>query len=167
MNTKFFITTKEGKVVGLSYDKEANTFKTVQEYITESTKENARINILNMLLLQMRASSSEKPQEIVTFYVPSIVTDKINKGSFRQWIATGKTLSGSEINPTEIKLWQEFVKLMKKHFDVFTIKDITTASSSRYYKGVKSNDTRITEYLAGQAWEAVDKLVAPAMPKAE
>lgn len=160
MHTKFFITTKNGKVAGLSYDATANKFNLTEANYKMEAK-NSRANILGELIEQMKLADSEEKSTTITFFIPGTLEQTIQRGSFRHWIETGKTLAGDELDKREIDLWIEFCEIYSKNFVFFNLKNISGASlkNNKYNKGVEvTQEEKIKDFLQDKAWTFVNKI---------
>lgn len=142
----------------------ANGKITQTEYETvvpASERASTRINALGGVVHTLRQlqENRDKITGIVNIYTVGILSDVIQRGTFKYWLLEKRTSDGQELNPAEIELWEEFLELYTSLFAFVNIKDIRTASIPQNPKFRVSREQQVLAKLASMAW---DKCPEPA-----
>ena len=110
------------------------------------------LSIINKFLGEIYNSNESNPHY---FIIPNKICTAIKNGTYKNWIKTGKTISGKELNKEELYQWTIFASLYKELFNEINFKPLS------YYamKNVKYNvkQMEFTKDLINRAYEYLEK----------
>jgi hypothetical protein len=129
--------------------------------VPASEKASTRINALAGVIHTLRQlhDSRDKISGIVNIYTVRLVSDPVQRGTFKYWLLDGKTSDGQELSQTELELWEEFVGLYKDMFEFINIKDVSSTAIPKAPRFRVSREQQVLAKLASMAW---DKCPEPA-----
>ena len=129
--------------------------------VPASEKASTRINALGGVVHTLRQlnNARDKISGIVNIYTVRLVSDAVQRGTFKYWLLDGKTSDGQELNQTELELWEEFVGLYKDMFEFINIKDVSSTSIPQNPRFRVTRDQAVLAIIASMAW---DKCPEPA-----
>ena len=108
--------------------------------------------IINKYLSEIYNSNEFNPHY---FVVPNKICNAIKNGTYKNWIKTGKTVSGKALEQDELYQWIIFASLYKELFNSINFKPLS------YYnmKNVKYNiqQMNFTKELINKAYSYLDK----------
>lgn len=110
------------------------------------------LSIINKFLGEIY-NSNESSQHY--FVVPNKICTAIKNGTYKNWIKTGKTASGKELNKEELYQWTIFASLYKELFNEINFKPLSYYSM----KNVKYNvqQMNFTKELINKAYKYLEK----------
>lgn len=138
-----------GKVTQTEYEEVASGER--------STRVNALAGVVHTL--RQLYDARDKISGIVNIYTVRLVSDIIQRGTFKYWLLDGKTSDGQELSQTELELWKEFLNLYTEMFAVVNIKDISSVNIPKSPRFRITRDQAVLAKLASMAW---DKCPEPA-----
>lgn len=123
--------------------------------VPASERASTRVNALGGVVHTLRQlqESRDKITGIVNIYTVGLVSDVVQRGTFKYWLLEKKTSDGQELNPAEIELWEEFLELYTELFSFVNIKDISTASIPQNPRFRVSREQQALAKLASMAWD--------------
>lgn len=135
--------------------------QTEYETLTSGERTSTRVNALAGVVHTLRQlqQNSDKITDIVDIYTIRLVSDAVQRGTFKYWLLKGCTSDGQELSPTELELWGEFLSLYTEMFAVVNIKDISSVNIPKSPRFRVSRDQAVLAKLASMAW---DKCPEPA-----
>ena len=161
MSRNVIVVGKGSSVSRLVFDMETKKAKAVDyDHAVASTVTGAvRINALAVVVrtmeqLQEKIQAGEN--SVTTIYTLGMVTDMIHRGTFKHWILNdGKKNDGSEVNSTELELWNKFAELYTSMYMNLTFKDVATAVLPRNPKYAITDEQRLLDSYVKSAWERI------------
>lgn len=157
-----FIVSKGGDSVRIMRNRvNGKVTQTEYEAVTSgerSTRVNALAGVVHTLM-QLN-DSRDKISGIVDIYTVRLVSEPVQKGTFKHWLLKGCTSDGREISPAELELWGEFLRLYTSLYALVNIKDISSVSIPRNPRYRVSQEQQMLAKLASMAW---DKCPEPAV----
>lgn len=144
---------------------QASSKYAVLEYdsvVGSDVKAATRINALAGLVHTLNQFKEKGLTGVNVIYTVGLVSDQIQRGTFKYWIAEKKTSSGEPLHETELELWEAFAEVYQDLFLNVVIKNLSSATIRRGSQFAISNEQRIDDKYAQLAW---DKL--PAVGEAE
>lgn len=110
------------------------------------------LSVINKYLSEIYNSKETSPHY---FAVPNKICTAIKNGSYKNWLKTGKTASGKELDKEELYQWTIFSSLYKELFNEINFKPLS------YYgmKNVKYNKEQMayTKDLINKAYEYLNE----------
>ena len=156
---RIYIAGRSSAVARIMLNTEKNKFTSLEyEAVVPSTvKASTRINCLAGLVHTMRQLQENKDRlkGINVIYVVGLVSDAITKGTFKYWLADGKTSNGEELHETELELWSEFAELYQDLYLNVVIKNISSAALPRNTRFAITNEMRLDDKMSKLVWEKV------------
>ena len=163
-----FVVSKGGGAVRIMRNRvNGRVTQTEYEVLSSGETTSTRVNALGGVVHTLRQlyDARDKISGIVNIYTVRLVSDAVQRGTFKYWLLEGKTSDGREISPAELELWEEFVGLYKDMFEFINIKDISSTAIPKAPRFRVSREQAVLAKLASMAWEkcpepAVDDTVA-------
>ena len=110
------------------------------------------LSVINKYLSEIYNSKETSPHY---FAVPNKICTAIKNGSYKNWLKTGKTASGKELDKEELYQWTIFSSLYKELFNEINFKPLS------YYgmKNAKYNKEQMayTKKLINKAYEYLNE----------
>lgn len=156
---RIYIAGRSSAVARIMLNTEKNKFTSLEyEAVVPSTvKASTRINCLAGLVHTMRQLQENKDRlkGINVIYVVGLVSDAITKGTFKYWLADGKTSNGEALHETELELWSEFAELYQDLYLNVVIKNISSATLPRNSRFAITNEMRVDDKFSKMVWDLV------------
>ena len=161
---RVYIPARGASVSRVVFNQDSAKFSTLEydSVVPASVKASTRINALAGVVHTLGQFKEKGLKGIAVIFTVGLVGDAIQKGTFKYWIADGKTSGGEDLNETELELWKEFASLYHELFLSVVFKNISSASLPRNSRFSITNEMRIDDKYSKLAW---DKL--PAVGEAE
>ena len=110
------------------------------------------LSVINKYLAEIYSSKETSPHY---FVIPNKICTAIKNGTYKNWIKTGKTASGKELEKDELYQWTIFASLYKELFNCINFKPLS------YYnmKTVKYNvqQMNFTKELINKAHKYLER----------
>jgi len=157
-----YIVGRGENVARVMLNTEKNKYSTLmyEAVVSDSTRASTRINCLAGLVHTMRQlqEHKDKLKGVSVIYVVGMVSDAIQKGTFKYWLLDGKTSNGETLHETEIELWQQFAELYKDMYLNVVIRNISNAVLPRNSRFAITNEMRVDDKFSRMAWELVPEV---------
>lgn len=161
---RVYIPARGASVSRVVFNQDSAKFSTLEydSVVPASVKASTRINALAGVVHTLSQFKEKGVKGITVIFTVGLVADAIQRGTFKYWIADGKTSGGEDLHETELELWKEFASLYQELFLSVVFKNISSASLPRNSRFSITNEMRIDDKYSKLAW---DKL--PAVGEAE
>lgn len=130
MKMRIFMGTKKDLNIGVLCDletKKATGVKYNYESSQAGLASSREVALYGLIEIMKKVDVKTLDMPAQIFLVSSL-SDFITKQTYKYWVVTGKKADGSEIEPSELKLWKEFEKIMAKKGSYFIFKSIMDAN---------------------------------------
>lgn len=123
---------------------------------TNATTNINALSIINKYLLEIVQDKRKNGKSTMHYFiVPVRICKMIKDGTYKNWIKTGKTLSGKPVDEIELRYWTMFSSLYKELFEDVVFKPVTAYSSDKINKAY--NHSVFIKKVLDELYKQLDK----------